>query len=118
MPTTAYEEAYKQFKNQYGVEMNLYVEYVNGKNLIGIDDFSADVSEETKEVTAYVSTLTSAFREYFNKKTKIANNKSYDTSDVSLSDFIVDFDKLMKGIRTSEAEENKEPPIATCPLQA
>ena len=74
-----------------------------------IDDFSTEADARTNEINAYLSTLSSAFSVYFYNKINITENKKYDVSDISLGDFIVDFDKLMKGIRTEEAKQKNAP---------
>lgn len=107
--SVAYDNAYEKFNSKYHVNSNLYNEYISGKAVIGIDDFSFDVDTKTQETEAYISTLATAFNIYFRDKIKIEDNKKYEVSDISLGDFIVDFDKLMNGIRTREAEENKNP---------
>ena len=71
----AYNTAYSEFNGKYHVNFNLYNEYINGKMLDEIDDFSTEADTGTNEINAYLSTLSSAFSVYFYNKINITENK-------------------------------------------
>ena len=103
-----YQAAYEEFNAKYGINFNLYNEYLGVNSLSGAEDFSVDATPERKAQNSYIETLATAMKIYLGRKTKIENGKSYDMSDVSLSNFIVDFDNLMNAILSDEAEKNGE----------
>ena len=104
----SYEVAYNKFNEKYGLNHNVYTEYIGMKALGTIDDFTMDTTPQQKEQKAYLSTLQSVLTTYLMKKTKMEISNTYDMSDVSLGEFIDEFDKVMKAIRTDEAEKEKQ----------
>ena len=104
----AYEAAYNEFNAKYGLNHNVYTEYIGMKALGTIDDFTMDTTPQQKEQKAYLSTLQSVLTTYLMKKTKMEFSNTYDMSDVSLGEFIDEFDKVMKAIRTDEAGKEKQ----------
>lgn len=110
MPS-AYENAYNEFNGRFGLNFDLYTEYTGAMAIGAIDDFAFDSTREQTEQNAYVDTLSAALSVYLNQKMQkieLGNERSYDLSDLSLGEFIDGFDKVIKGIRTDDAEKENQ----------
>ena len=104
-----YEAAFEKFSNKYGIRHNIYNEYTGIKTINRLDDNIFESTPEKKqeeEKKAYLSTLQSALTTYLQNKTKYAADKSYDMSDVSLGEFIDEFDNVMNAIYADAGEEH------------
>lgn len=104
-----YEAALEKFSNKYGISHNIYNEYTGIKTINRLDDNIFESTPEKKQVDekkAYLSTLQSVLTTYLQKKTKYEADKSYDMSDVSLGEFIDEFDNVMNSIYADNGEEH------------
>ena len=104
-----YEAALEKFSNKYGIRHNIYNEYTGIKTINRLDDNIFESTPEKKQVDekkAYLSTLQSVLTTYLQKKTKYEADKSYDMSDVSLGEFIDEFDNVMNAIYADAGEEH------------
>ena len=104
-----YEAALEKFSNKYGIRHNIYNEYTGIKTINRLDDNIFESTPEKKQVEekkAYLSTLQSVLTTYLQKKTKYEADKSYDMSDVSLGEFIDEFDNVMNAIYADAGEEH------------
>lgn len=104
-----YEAAFEKFSNKYGISHNIYNEYTGIKTINRLDDNIFESTPEKKQVDekkAYLSTLQSVLTTYLQKKTKYEADKSYDMSDVSLGEFIDEFDNVMNAIYADAGEEH------------
>jgi hypothetical protein len=104
-----YEAAYEKFSKKYGISHNIYNEYAGIKTINRLEDNIFESTPEKKQVDekkAYLSTLQSVLTTYLQKKTKYEADKSYDMSDVSLGEFIDEFDNVMNAIYADAGEEH------------
>ena len=103
-----YDAAYSEFTNRFNLNgLNLKETYEVNRKLNGLDDFAFDSTPQKKEQSIYLDTLTAALTAYLTEKTKMENDKAYDMSDVSIVDFVKEFDKVMEAIRTDAAPEGE-----------
>ena len=105
-----YENEYRKFSDIYGINVDIQAYYDELRKRSSTDELKTDNSPKRKEFDIYVDALSNALNEYLYRQTKMEDGKTYDMSNVSLGNFIEDFDNLIKAIHTDEAEaENKEP---------
>lgn len=103
----AYENAYAEFARKFNLNgFNIKEEYEENRALNGIQDFEFGSSQK-KEQSTYLDTLTTALETYLKEKTKIQPGKEYDLSDVSVVDFVREFDKVINAIRTDMTPEGE-----------
>ena len=103
-----YESAYNEFTAKYNLNgLDLMKEYEDNRILNGIDDLKFDATSQKKDQNTYLDTLTAALSTYLKEKTKAEKGKTYDMSDFSVIDFMNEFDKVVKAIRTDTAPKKQ-----------
>jgi hypothetical protein len=100
----AYEEAYRKFSEKYG-NLNVGAAYDVSFKLGSMDDFTFDSTSETRLQNAYRGALRNVLRTYLTDKIEMKQDKNYDLSDFSVTDFIQEFDNVIQGHLTDKAAE-------------
>lgn len=102
-------EAQAKFNNIYNINFSIkqyQLERKVRKRVEKIKNFTFEINDEKEPIREYVSTLFGALELYLEKKTMIRRGKTYDMSDVSIGNFIEEFDDVMR--LKYESEQSKE----------
>lgn len=104
-----YAAEYGNFNGKYNIGIDISDHYDILKQFKSIDNFTFNADPRRAAQTLYMDTLTDALTSYLENKTKMENGKAYDMSDVSIGDFIEDFERVMQAKYLDELEEGKAP---------
>jgi hypothetical protein len=96
-----------KFNNTYGINFSIKAYMQNHKTMSSLDFLSTDEERAREPITEYLDTLSEALKLYLENKTKMEKGKDYDMSDVSIGQFIEDFDNLMEIKHESELKPGK-----------
>ena len=95
------------FNKKYNVNFSISDHYDFNKKMNAIDDFVFDANSKNAALNIYVDTLASALSDHLENISNIKEGRLYTSSDISIGDFIEDFDRLMQAKFADEAVETK-----------
>ena len=102
-----YAAQYEAFNGKYNLNFDIKRNFEIHNRFAAIDDFAVVASNQRRIQNAYRKTLKTALTSYLEEKTKMQKDKEYDMSDVSIVDFVKEFDKVINAICTDAAPEGE-----------
>lgn len=106
--TNEYRMAYEIFTNKFNINgFDIVKKYHESVGLNSFEDFRFDSTPKKKAYKIYADTLAATLSAYLNEKVKITEKKEYDLSDLSIGNFVEEFDNVMRVIQTEDAPGGK-----------
>ena len=102
-----YTAQYDAFNGKFNLNFDIKRDFEIHSRFGALDDFTLSSSPQRRIQNAYLKTLNNALQIYLEEKTKMQDGKTYDMSDVSIKDFVNEFDKVMEAICTDAAPEGE-----------
>ena len=102
-----YAAEYKEFSRKYNIDFSISDHYDFEKEMKALSNFAFKADYKNEELNLYVDTLVAALSVKLEKISKISEGRLYGSADVSIGDFIDDFDKLMQAKFADEAKETE-----------